>query len=216
MANKNWFSRMFGRKKRLEDLDTEDLRRQELRLRREEKKLAQKVDDHERCKASIFEEAVGKDSKRQKMMLARKIKEMDAAAKHDEKLLQAISTQLRVVSGIRMLKEGKAFRSRFQMLDVLRDMEVSELAIRIEELALDGEVTDERLSQMVATLEEHTNLAVAPEEADIAEIVAAMEAAATASTAGEEDAAGEGMERVNRILERGADEAQEVEASEAV
>jgi len=206
MARKSFSIKWFGRRKRLEDLDLEQLNRERLRLKREEQKFVARIEQHEREKATLFGQAVGLGSTRQKTMIARRIKELDTAAKHDESLARAVSTQIRILGGIIKLKEDRGFRERYQMLGLLKNMDVSELAGYIENIAVEGDLTDEKLGQLLRTLEEGDSMSVCREDADVLEIVAAMEEAETAADDGNEAAATHGLNRVNQILSRGEEE----------
>ncbi len=208
MARNSFIKRMFGRKKRLEDLDIEQLNREKLRLKREEGKFVARIEQVEREKTALFDQAVGTGSKRQKTMLARRIKELDSSARHDESLARAVSTQIRILGGIIKLKEDRGFRDRYQMLGILKNMDVAELAGYIEGIAVEGDLTDEKLVQLLRTLEEGDAMSNCREDADVIDIVEAMEEAAAAANSGNEAACVHGLERVNRILSRGDENAQ--------
>lgn len=206
MAGKSLIDKLFGRKKKLEDLDMEELNRERLRLKREENKLVAHIEQGEREKAALFEQAVGMDSKRQKTMLARRIKELDATAKHNEGLAMSISKQARIISGIIKFRENAELRQRLSTMGLVKNMDVSELAALLEHDAIEGELTDEKIINILKTLEEGNSMGSLAEDEDVLEIVTAMEEAAAAATEGNETAKTEGLSKVNEILSRKQDE----------
>ncbi|MCK4413845.1 MAG: hypothetical protein KAY32_09890 [Candidatus Eisenbacteria sp.] len=206
MARKSFIAKMFGKRQKLDDLDLDRLNRERLRLKREEQKVVQRIGHIERDKAALFEQAVGVGSKRQRTMVARQIKELDASAKHDEALSRALSKQIRILNGIIKLKQDREFRERFGMLGLLKEMDVAEIAVNIEKVAIDGELTDEKLAQVLQALEEGDSMMGQKEDPDIESIVAAIEETAAAATEGQEEATTKGFAKVNEIL---AEEQQE-------
>ncbi len=200
MRGGSFFSRIFSRKKSLDDLDLDELTREKIRLKREESKIAERIDEAEREKAALFQQALATDSKRRRTVIARRIKEIDAAARHNEALSRQISKQIRVFDGLIRIKENKRFRERFNALDILKKMNLDELAHTLEEYAIDGELDDNKIDALLHTLEEGDSLTAAKEDPDVEAILAAIEETAEAASKGKEDAATEGLEKVNRIL----------------
>ena len=215
MARKSFITKLFGRRQKLDDLEIDQLNRERLRLKREEQRVVQRMVQTERDKAALFDEAVGIGSKRQRTMVARQIKELDASAKHDEALSRALSKQVRILNGFIKLKEDRDFRERFGMLGLLRKMDVADIAVSIEKVAIDGELTDEKLAQVLQALEDGDSMTEKSEEPDIESIVAAIEETAAAATEDREEASVKGLAKVNEILSEESKETdQELEQPE--
>ena len=167
-----------GRKRTLNDLSMDELRREKTRLEQQEKKRIEEVEELERKKQELFQKGVEVGSERQRRILARKIKELDVEAKNIDKRLKFISRQLRVVNGFIQLKKNQALMEQMGLSDVISRMDIQELEKYVEKASVEGEFNFDKLNEVLRSIEETERLVdMAGEDKDIEDILKAMEEA---------------------------------------
>ncbi len=169
-----------GRKRTLNDLSMDELRREKTRLEQMESKFIKEVEELERRKQELFQKGVEEGSERQRRIYARKIKELDVESKNIDKNLKFISRQLRVVNGFIQLKKNQALMEQMGLSDIIARMDIQDLEKYVEQASVEGEFNFEKLNDVLRSIEEADRLVeIAGEDKDIEEIVRAMEEAVT-------------------------------------
>jgi hypothetical protein len=167
-----------GVKASLDDLSLDDLRREKIRLDQEERKLLTRLQDVEKQKRNYFEEGVRSASVREQGVAARKIKELDVEANNMDRILNAISKQKRIINGLLQVKDRERVNQESSLSGLLKNMDLQDLIMYIDRSSVDGEFNDDKLNELIHTLE--GNDAVLPgikEEKDVQDIISKMQQA---------------------------------------
>ncbi len=203
---KNGLSSLLGSKRKFSKIALDEIRKERIRLEQAEIKLLDEVSNLEKEKKDLFARGASENSQRMQLVMARKIKELDSRAKGRDKQLSMISRQLRVLSGMAMLKENEALTKDMGISSIIGSMDLMDLEKYIERAMVDGEFQMEKLGSVLEALEGAENTLVgADEDDDTMAIVAAMQAAAASQSAGEAtgDAAIEtGLADVQKVLDK--------------
>jgi len=191
----------FSRKKTIDQVTPDELRREKIRMEQNETRVIREVDELEKQKEALFLKGRDEPSQRQQLILARKIKELDSQAKAKDKQLALISRHLRAINGFVQLKENKKVIEQMGMGSVLSDMDLDELQVYVENATVDGEFQMDRFGQLVKSLEGGDGLNdMVSEDADTLAIVEAMRDAKSAEAGEPEESAREGLRKVDDIL----------------
>jgi hypothetical protein len=164
--------------KSLDDLPLDDLRREKIRLDQEEAKLIRDVEKVETQKKDLFQKGVNESSQRQQMIVARKIKELDAQAKNMDRQLEFLSRQLRIVNGFMQLKENQRYLKESGLIGVLGKIDLEELQEYVDKASIDGGFQMDKFTAILGTMEEGQQVLGQPQaDADVMEIVRLMQQA---------------------------------------
>jgi hypothetical protein len=206
MALMDGVKRLFTGKKRLSKVTPDEIRRERIRLEQIEQRVGKEIDELERRKQELFVKGKGDVTQRQQVGLARKIKELDVAVRAKDKQIALVSRQMRVLSGLTMIKENEALARDLGVSSIVSKMDLGELQQYVEKATIDGQFQMERLAEILGTLEGplDQDLGMA-EDADTMAIVAAMQEARESEVT-DPDAIAEGMKQVNEILSAGSDD----------
>jgi predicted nucleic acid-binding Zn-ribbon protein len=162
----------------LNDVPLEDLRREKVRLELEERKMLARLQDVEKQKRVLFEEGVRSASTREQGVAARRIKELDAEAANMDHILHSVSNHKRVINGLIRLKERARVSAESGMTNLFKNINLESLIIEVDKASVDGELDDDKVNQLLRTLEELDSLAPGhKEEQDIQDIVLQMQKA---------------------------------------
>jgi len=169
-------------KKKLEDLQLDDLRREKIRLEQEERKMLARLKNTEQEKRNLFNEGVKKASDREQRVLARRIKELDVEASNMDRMLQMVSQQMRVLNGLVQIKERTRMAAESGLNSILADIDLQELIIYIDQASVSGEFNWDKFNEVLNVLEEADSLSPEyREDQDVMEIVRAMSEAREAA-----------------------------------
>lgn len=192
---------LFRRKKSIAKVSLDELNKEKAQLEQEEGRLAGKVRQLESQKEALFAKGKDEPSQRQQMIVARKIKELDAQAKNYDKNMRLFSRQVRILNGFIQLKENQQFLKDRGMSGLINKMDLSKLQRYVEKASVEGQFQMDNFANILGTLEEPAMVASGTEEeADINAIVAAMQGAKQAEESSPGTAADEGMKKVDEIL----------------
>jgi hypothetical protein len=170
------------KKKTINDITLDELRREKVRLDQEEKKMLNRIRDIESQKKQLFESGVKNPSEREQKIMARKIKELDVEAKNMDRNLEFFSKQLRILNGFVQLKENQRLLSEMGVSSVLGNIDLQDLQIYIDKATLDGEFHLDKFNEILGTLEASGDtLAPMREDDDVTAIVKAMQQAREAA-----------------------------------
>jgi hypothetical protein len=174
-------SSLFGQDKdlqqmTLEDLALDDLQKEKTRLELDERKMIRRVEELEAQKRQLFEEGTREASNRKQVILARKIKELDAQVHNLDKNLQFFSRQLRVLNGFVQLKENERILHESGISKLITGVDLQTLQTYVDRATVDGVFHMDKFQDILSVMEE--SYAVAGgfmEEEDIMEIVRQMQ-----------------------------------------
>jgi hypothetical protein len=192
----------------LEDLDLDDLSREKTRLELEERKLIRRVEELEDKKQQLFEEGTKESSKRKQVILARKIKELDAQIRNLDKNLRFMSRQLRVLNGFVQLKENERLMQDAGISKLIAGVDLQTLQTYVDRATVDGVFHMDKFQDVLSVMEESQTVAGGyEEEDDIMEIVREMQRVGESR---EEETIDEGMSRVSETLRSEENETSEL------
>ena len=203
MNRKIRFHGWFTWKRSLNRVKTEELKREKIRLSQEESKLSKRIEILENEKSVLFLKGKEEGSRRQQMIIARKIKELDSQAKGLDKTVRLFSNQIRILNGFLQLKENKELLKNSGVSRLLSGMKMRDLEEYVGQATVDGEFHTDKFLSIINTLEEGDRLEFAThEDPDTIEIVGAMEEARLAGGEDTEIGLDQGLKRVDEILNR--------------
>jgi len=177
MAVKDSFKRLFGKKKTLATVSMDELRRERIRLEQEERRYTRRVDEVEEEKKSLFMKGKDESSRRRQVIAARKIKEKEAEAKNAERNLQLFSRQLRILNGFIQLKENERILKQSGISNLISTVDLQELQMYVDDATIDGVFHMDKFSDILHTLERSGEAGAMTEDAEVADLVKAMQAA---------------------------------------
>ena len=166
----------------LEDLKLDDLRREKIRLEQEERKMLAELRGTEEQKRKLFEEGVRNSSEGEQRAVARRIKEIDLQAQSMDRMLQAVSKQMRIINGLIQVKERARVMAESGISSILKDIDLQDLIIYIDKASVDGEFHMDKFDELLRTLEQAD--AISPqfsEDQDVLDIVKQMQLAREAA-----------------------------------
>ncbi len=169
--------------KTLDDLSTDDIKREKLRLEQEEKRVLGHIKQVEHEKRQVFAEgAAGGESDRELRIRARKIKELDMQARNMDKTLSVYSKQLRILNGFLQLKENKRLLNDSGISNLISGLDLDTLQGYIDDASLEGEFQLDKFEDILGKLEGSNNLMNnISEDPDVDEIMLAMQQARDAA-----------------------------------
>ncbi len=147
-------SKMFQRKKSIQDITLDELRQERIRLEQEESKLIRRVEDLEAQKKQLFLKGKDETSVRQQRIIASKIKDVDVQARNLDKNLQLFSHQLRIMNGFIQIKENQRLLSEHGISSFIDNLDLSTLQSYIEKATVNESFNLEKLKDIVTTMEE--------------------------------------------------------------
>ncbi|MFZ4083454.1 MAG: hypothetical protein ACOYKN_19660 [Pirellula sp.] len=147
-------------KSSIDRLNADDLRRKNILLKNEERRLYTEIEGTEKAKDQLFDQARTKDvSDRQRMQAARKIEGLDNRLKDLDRRLTRNSKEQRMVEGILRMKEQTSAESAGS---VLQDVDPNELREWIESELVAQQIADEKSAQILGLLDQDSSYEVNP------------------------------------------------------
>lgn len=166
----------------LEDIKLDDLRREKVRLEQEERKMLARLRDVEGKKRQLFEEGVRNASEREQRVIARRIKELDVRASNMDRMLGAISKQMRIFNGLIEVKERERLFAESGTSKKIFDMDLQDLIVYVDKASVDGEFALNKFDDLLGVLEEADSLSPQyREDTEISDIMQAMQSAREAA-----------------------------------
>ena len=96
-----------SRKKTIKDVTVAELETERIRLEEEERRVLTRLEKAEDEKKRLFQQGISEAGKRQKIIFARKMKEVDEQSKELDHRAGRISKQLRVVNRVAAIKRNE-------------------------------------------------------------------------------------------------------------
>ncbi len=174
------------KKRSIEDVPVEELKREKVRLEQEERKLLNEIRTLESQKRSLFDEGVRKASEREQRVLARRIKEVDAQANNYDRMLRSVSKQMRVLNGFIQIKERIRMDKEWGIAGLVSNLNLEDLMSYVSEASVNGEFNMNMFDDVLNVMEK--NDAVSPtfqEDEDVMDIMKEMQMAREAADAPE-------------------------------
>ncbi len=162
----------------IDQLSVDELRAARVRMEHSRTKVLKEIKGLEDRKSEVFQQGVGQPDQRGRRIAAQQIVEIEEQTRQLDQQLAFYSKQLTIVSRLEFLKRNSELMAEMGIDKLLVRMDTGELRSYVEEGALSGEVTNERLDELAAMLGEAVNTNSAREEnPEIADLVARMEMA---------------------------------------
>lgn len=189
-----------AKKRSIEDVPVEELKREKVRMEQEERKLLNEIRTLEAQKRALFDEGVRKASEREQRVFARRIKELDAQSNNYDRLLQSISKQMRVLNGLVQIKERIRMDKEWGIAGLVSNLNLEDLMAYVSEASVTGEFNMNMFDDVLNVLEK--NDVFSPnfqEDEDVLEIMKEMQMAREAADVPEE--LDQHFDRVQKKLE---------------
>jgi hypothetical protein len=190
-------------RKGIDRIGVDALKHEKIRLEQMERRVSREMDSIETRKHELFLKGKDETSSRQRLALARKIKELDSSARAKEQQLAFFHKHLRIIDGLLQIKENMALLKELKIGSLISGMSVEELTAYVEKATVEGQFEMEKFTTLLSSLDGAMEAAeeVAP-DADLAAIVDAMEQARAAEEAGNAGGVEEAAKRVDELLSR--------------
>ncbi|MGA2502208.1 MAG: hypothetical protein ABSH20_31075, partial [Tepidisphaeraceae bacterium] len=181
MALLDGIKELFGGRKGIDRVGVDELKREKIRLEQMERRVTNEVDNVEADKHKLFLKGKDENSSRQRLAMARKIKELDSRAKAKEQQLAFFHKHLRIVDGLLQIKENMALLKELKIGSIITNMSVEDLTAYVEKATIQGQFEMEKFTSLLESLDGATEIAGGTEvDSDLSAIVAAMEEARAA------------------------------------
>jgi hypothetical protein len=154
----NWLKSLFSSRgpvsgRTLQSLSPDEVRRERIKVEQTEVRLNREIDELEQQKEELFARGVKQGSDRQKLQLARKIREVDGLVKARDQQLSLISRNLRVLNGIAQLKENERVLRDLGMEGLVNKMDLTELQTLVEQATVEGQFQMDRFNEILGALD---------------------------------------------------------------
>ena len=107
MKRQSILRRWFPKKETLSTVSPDQLRRERIRVEQSELKFTREIEDLESQKEELFRKGVEGASDRQRVQIARKIKQLDSMVQAKDRQLALLSKNLLVLNSVAQLKENE-------------------------------------------------------------------------------------------------------------
>ena len=194
----------FGGKKSLDKIGLDELRREKIRLDREESRFIARTEQIEKQKEQLFQQVVNEASQVRETILARKIKERDEEGKAQLRLARHLGHQLRIVNGLIAIKEESRIMSK-ESVGLLSKIPFDDLISYLEKATTTGDFERDRIKELLKGVEESQTLESSPlgeEDEDVQTIIAIAQKIRSQAEAGEVSTqkVQDGLHQVNQHL----------------
>jgi len=166
------------KKMTITDIKIEDVQRGKIRLEHRESQILDEMKEVEAHKRKLFEEGVKNASEREQKVIARKILELDNKAKNLDRLLQAVSIQMRVINSFVQIKEQEKMNKEMGIASIFGDVPLEDLIGYMEDAMVDGDLNMKRLQQLARDIEKRNrSFESISDEAEVLDVVRQMQEA---------------------------------------
>ena len=138
---------------RFADLSPDEIRRERIRIEQTELKITREIEELENQKTALFAKGTSCDSDRQRVQIARKIKEIDGVIRAKDQQLGMISKNQRVQQGVAQLKENERLLRDLGMEGLVGKMDLSELQRFVEQSTIEGQFQMERFTKLLESID---------------------------------------------------------------
>ena len=146
----SFFGNLFGKKKRtLTDLGLDDLKREQITLQQEQRKIDLELERGDKDERQLKSEYAQSDSPTQKKIVARKIQHVrmmrraaDTKSSHCYKMLQTVNNFM-------LIKDNMEFFEKMGVASMLTNMDMAEIETFIADATVEGALQQEKLATML-------------------------------------------------------------------
>lgn len=166
------------RRATIRDLGIEELRRTRIGLDNEERRIERDIEKKRADDGKLVSEygAAKADGNCQQMRIqARRLQDLRERVKNLDQQHATVVRQMRVVNGLVLIKENEAFLRRIGENGRLDSIDLGQLQAYVEEATLEGELTRDRLTMLVETMNDAC-ASSDPDGEDLAEFMASLDA----------------------------------------
>lgn len=171
----DWIRDRFSKRPQtLDDISADELRREQVRLEQQEKKLLKEIQEYEAKKQEYFAQGkAAKGSVHMQRSLALKIKSVDDQVRMTDRKLRTVAKQLQATNNFLFLKQSKRELEQSGLFSAINAMDLEQLDAWIERASIDGELNVSKLEEMLRRVNSSMDLARDIEEdPEIAQIMA--------------------------------------------
>jgi hypothetical protein len=215
----NRISKIFGRKKRptLKQLPLDDLKREQLTVQNELRKLENENDKKEKDEWQLKEEykaahVAGRDSL--KRSVAQKLQNVQMRRTGLDTRLAYTNKMYQTVTGLLIIKENMAFFEKLGVGSVISDMDLGELENYVAEATIEGTLQQEKLAAMLQGINDGVSqLSGVSQDASIGDFMAELDAELIGSPVQQQTTRDmtDVMKTINAVAEMGADAARQMQ-----
>lgn len=175
-------SNLFSRKKNIQNIKADELRREEIGLQNEERRIEKDINRlraEEQQIISEYSSAKANNDEDRKVRLARKIQEFRSKRASYDKRHDTLSKQKRMISGLILIKENTEFLARITGSSKLNSMDMVEIQAFVEQETLDGDLTNDKLANLVKAMDDSSNdYATNEVDSELGDLMAELDATA--------------------------------------
>ncbi len=187
----------FTRKRTVTDLTSAELDAERIRLEEEERRVLARLQKTEDEKKRLFQQGATEKSQRQRIVVARKIKEIDEQGKELDGRANIISKQLRVVNRLSSVQRNKKKLQESGVWSVISRLSAEELDGLLTGAVVDETVTRDKIQALIDVIEADPRATrTLDEDEDVLALVEKMEQAS------ESGAIEEKFSEVSEMLDR--------------
>jgi|GEM_PF-2003935 hypothetical protein len=185
MAILEWLGNLFGRRRTLDQVSLDDLRRERISMDMNRQRLQREIAQLESRKQELFLKGKDAPSTRERTELAQQIYDLETSIQAKSKDQEMVHQRIRILVGLIQLKERMHLMRQMKVGSLLSQLSLEEVAEYVADCMVEDRLETEKLAAMLENLE------ISPEAAPqkplppaIRDIVAAMEQAKAAEEAG--------------------------------
>ena len=210
--------KMFGGKKKptLKQLPLDDLKREQLTVQNELRKLEIENDKIEKDEWQLKEEykaahAAGRESL--KRSVAQKLQNLQMRRKGVDTRLAYTNKMFQTVTGMLIIKENMAFFEKLGVGSVISDMDLGELENYVAEATIEGTLQQEKLAAMLQGINDGVSqLSGVSQDTSIGNYMAELDAELLGDSAKQTTSdMSDVMKTINAVAEMGADAARQMQ-----
>lgn len=166
-------------KKGLRRLDRDQLDRERIRLELAEQRLTREIEVLEQKKDAVFQQGIGAVSDRQRLQLARHIKEIETQIQGKDQQISLVAKNLRAIQSLYLLDDNQQTMSTLGTNSVLKDLDWDEVKNEIDRLQAEQELAANRVASLQQSVSQgNSERAHSGEDNDTVAIFEAMQKAA--------------------------------------
>lgn len=167
-----------SRKKTIKDVTVAELETERIRLEEEERRVLTRLEKAEDEKKRLFQQGISEAGKRQKIIFARKMKEVDEQSKELDHRAGRISKQLRVVNRVAAIKRNERKLKESNIWSTISEMSSEELETLLTADVVRDTAEGEKIKALLDVIEADPRATrELDEEEDVLRIVEMMEQA---------------------------------------
>ena len=183
-------------------MSPDQLRRERIRVEQSELKFTREIEDLESQKEELFRKGVEGASDRQRVQIARKIKQLDSMVQAKDRQLALLSKNLLVLNSVAQLKENERMLKDLGMEGVVNKMDLSDVQSYVERATIEGTFQMERFTKLLQSVDDAEGLYDA---GDVdADTQAILEIMSSVSNNRADNAVQTGLNQVDSILHKEA------------